>query len=107
MADVEGLLGVGLGGTSILGLVGYLVYKWRSANCASHMKFGDTELKIDVNKIQEVIEEATTPEQREQIRKEVQEDLKKTLHKVKSRLVNKLEQVKEKNKIPDDIADCV
>ena len=49
MSNVENILGISLGGTSILGLVAYLLYSWSKGNCASHMRVGDTELTIDIN----------------------------------------------------------
>lgn len=49
MPDVASLLGLSLGGTSLLGLVSYILYSWSKGNCASHIRVGDTELKIDVN----------------------------------------------------------
>ena len=42
------------------------------------------------------MESVDTPEEREKIKKEVQLEMKATLHKVKSRLTNKLTEVREK-----------
>jgi len=42
------------------------------------------------------VESVDTPEEREKIKKEVQSEMKATLHKVKSRLTNKLTEVREK-----------
>ena len=97
MSNVENILGISLGGTSILGLVAYLLYSWSKGNCASHMRVGDTELTIDINQVQEILKEASSPEERDKIRKEVQAEFTQTLHKVKSRLVNKLDQIKIRN----------
>jgi len=90
--DVENVLGLGLGGTSLLGVVVYSLYKFCYKGSSCSMSIGDQQLKIDLKQIEEVIEKVDTPKEREEIKNELQKEMKNVLHKVKSRLHNKLKE---------------
>lgn len=99
MGDLETFLSIGLGGTSLISVVAYILYSWSKGTCSSHLKMGETELKLDINTIEEVKEvfkEASDEKEREKIREELKKDLQKTLHRVKSRLKNRLESSRER-----------
>ena len=81
-----------IGSTGAVGLILYLLKKWRDSSCV--MKVGDKAISFDMKDIEEVIEKVDSPVEREKIKEEIRDEMKKTLHKVKSRLVNKLEERK-------------
>lgn len=99
MVEYEMILSVGLGGMSFIGLISYLLYSWAKGSCSSHLKMGETELKLDINTLQEVKEvmNEVNDKEREIIKEQIREDLKKTLHKVKSRLKNRLDEKRTEN----------
>lgn len=77
MGDVENLVGIGLGGTSLLSVAMYLLYSWSRGNCASHLKVGETEINLDINTIKEVKEVLSSVDdgEREKIKEELRKDM--------------------------------
>lgn len=94
--DVESLLGIGLGGTSVLGLVAFAIYKFCYKGSSCSLSVGDQQLKIDLKQIEEVIEKVPTPKERDELKKELQNEMKNVLHKVQSRLHNKLKETRDR-----------
>ncbi len=95
MSELD-IVGMGLGGSSILVIILWFTYKAITKNCSSHVQLGESSFSLDFKDIKDIVESVNTPEEREKIKKEVQLEMKATLHKVKSRLTNKLTEVREK-----------
>ena len=87
------VLGLTLGGTSFMGLITYIVYQVCQGNCASHLKINGRELSIDLKDVENIVENASTPIEKNMIKKEIEEQIKSTLHKVKSKYQNKVDAV--------------
>lgn len=94
MVNVENLLGIGLGGTSLFALATYLIYSWIKGTCSSHLQINGKSISIDLKDVEEAIEKVDTPKEREELKKEIKKEFMNTLHKVKSRLDNRLERVR-------------
>lgn len=89
--EIYQLLGLSLGGSSFIGLLTYILYQVCNNKCASHLQINGKSISIDVK---DVLDKVETPIEKEQIKKEIEDRIKSTLHKVKSRLDNKLENIR-------------
>lgn len=78
MSLMTDYLGVGLGGTSVVAIIIYLVRKYMT-NSQCHMRINGTE--IDVGNLKRDIEEAVKEGVKEE---EIVEEIKKTLSRVKT-----------------------
>lgn len=92
MTDGLTLASIVLGGTGFSSILAYIFYNWTTANCSSHVSFVSGDLK---QQIEEVMKEAKSPKEREDVKKYINEEISKSLHKVRSKLQNTLDSIKQ------------
>lgn len=82
------LLGLTLGGSSFFGLIIYISYQVCNGNCVSHLKINGRELSIDLKDVENIVEKASNPIEKNMIKKEIEEQIKSSLQKVKSKYMD-------------------
>lgn len=92
MTDAITIASLVLGGGGFSGLLAYILYNWTTSNCSSHISFVSGDLK---QQIEEVMKEAKSPKQKEDIKKYINEEIGKSLDRVRSRLQNTLQSIQE------------